>query len=151
MVGICEAFLPYRFAQPEPVLDLVIGVSLDAITVTVLNSGLCDVNLLPAMCSLFFPPPPSSTFVLCRDTCSEIFVNCRAAVAFFSDTTELFCLDTPLRTELEGAICIGGQSLLILDILFSLLGAINPTATPMSLRHLHLLKARNTLYVTKSL
>lgn len=94
-----------------PLLELVVDISPEITTTSVVNSGLCAEELLPAMCSLFFPPLRSSNMSLCQETCGQIFQDCDIALAFFRESTPSVCIDLPRRTDSGNFTCIEGELL----------------------------------------
>lgn len=108
MVGVCQEYLKYDLAEPETLYELVTTLPIDAATRSIVGQGQCE-EIMPAVCSLFFPPLPSSGRVLCRESCRQIFTNCQVAVIFFSDFTQQSCSKFPKRANAGGNVCVGGE------------------------------------------
>ncbi|PIK33224.1 hypothetical protein BSL78_29963, partial [Apostichopus japonicus] len=109
--GLCAEYLDYRNANSETVFELVLSVSLDLVTRSIKDSNQCP-DLLPAMCSLFYPPLPSSGYTLCQETCSQLFEECTSAFIFFDDAMPESCSNFPSRNEAGDLMCIGVSSTL---------------------------------------
>lgn len=115
--GICTNYLNYQDALSEPLYTPGQSFSPVVITSAIYDSGLCREDLLPAACFLWFPPLPSSNYVLCRETCNNLFEECTPGVFFFIDFSRDDCSNFPLRREADG-LCIGGKFTTIVAFLF---------------------------------
>ncbi|PIK40069.1 Receptor-type tyrosine-protein phosphatase mu [Apostichopus japonicus] len=106
--GPCAEYLDYRNANSETVFELVLPEDLELVTETIINSNQCP-DLLPAMCSLFYPPLPSSGYTLCQETCSQLFADCQIAFALLAGAMPESCSNFPLRNEAGNMMCIGAS------------------------------------------
>ncbi|XP_071836589.1 uncharacterized protein [Apostichopus japonicus] len=106
--GPCAEYLDYRNTNSETVFELVLSADLELVTETIINSNQCP-DLLPAMCSLFYPPLPSSGYTLCQETCSQLFEDCQIAFAFLAGAMPESCSKLPPRNEPGDMMCIGAS------------------------------------------
>lgn len=106
--GVCTNYLDYQNSLPQPLFTPSQMFLPEDTTAAIEQSGLCDVDLLPAACSLWYPPLPSSGFTLCQEACTRLFEGCRVGVVFFEDFALQDCASYPLRGETNGR-CIGGK------------------------------------------
>ncbi|XP_071844273.1 uncharacterized protein [Apostichopus japonicus] len=106
--GPCAEYLDYRNANSETVFELVLPEDLELVTETIINSNQCP-DLLPAMCSLFYPPLPSSGYTLCQETYSQLFEDCQIAFALLAGAMPESCSKFPPRNEAGNMMCIGAS------------------------------------------
>ncbi|KAJ8020677.1 hypothetical protein HOLleu_40329 [Holothuria leucospilota] len=98
--GVCADILGYQRAQPEPLFER--NEAFDIATVTGLASVLCPDDLLPAMCSLFFPPQNITGLQLCPEACYRLTIECLVVVPSF---TEVRCDILPSGQDVGNGLC----------------------------------------------
>ncbi|KAJ8020667.1 hypothetical protein HOLleu_40319 [Holothuria leucospilota] len=101
--GVCADIVDYQRAQPQPLFELYEDT--DIATVTRLASVialLCPEDLLPAMCSLFFPPLNITGLQLCPEGCNRLTIECLVVVPSF---TEVQCDILPSGQDVGNGLC----------------------------------------------